>query len=151
MSSQVPLKPKNAFLQFPPVYHKARRSYVTKSSHVDCFQHKYYCLNTVPQRQVCKPSEVIFSYQWCKYYPGARTLLVWSRTMCLVKWDSVYLLWSGEALARHWPKDPGRQLINRPDPGDPRNAALPIAIMVAWHVRLTQCICANVSILLGSN
>lgn len=133
-----------------PPSNKACWPYVTKSSHVHHFQHKYYCLNTVPQRpqrEVCKPSEVLFSYQRRKYCPSACTPLVWPRTMCLVKWTSVYLLWSGEALARHWPKAPGRPLINGPDLGDPRNAALhiatrekPCAIMVVWHVRLAKCL-----------
>lgn len=84
--------------------HKACQPYVTKSSHVHNFQHKYYCLNSVTKGEICKPSEVLFSCQWCKYCPSSCTPVVWLRTMCLVKWASVYLLWSGKALARHWPK-----------------------------------------------
>lgn len=86
------------------------------------FQQKDYCLSTGPQREVCKPCEVVLLYQWCEYYPSACVPFAWSRTMCLLKWASVYLIWRGEALAWDWPTAPGQPLINRPDLGDTRNA-----------------------------
>jgi len=94
-----------------------------------------------PTTILTAPQKRYVNVQWCKCCSSAFTPFVWPRTACLLKWTSVYLFWSVEELARHWPRATGRSLINGNDPGDPRNAAFHTAaqrrqceIMFPWHV-----------------
>lgn len=121
--------------------------WVTKSYHVRRFQHKYCCLNTVPQERYVDLLRFWFHISGTNTAPvlalpssGLEQYVWWNRPV-------VYLLWSGEALARHWPKASGRPLINGPDLGEARNAALHLTtrekwytIMVAWHVSWHHCL-----------